>query len=239
LARCKEINAEKQKYLAVLSPLVNEYAQRREFISRKFYRDYANWAPYWLPQTNIPFPSIEREYLQDILGILSEYETITKSNCEATESLPPKTTMLKEWEDEYCANFKGKIGIGPAEITWTCNSWGVEGGEGILGELEIKYADDGTFEEFTIGTGIGETMSIGEGKVVKGEASVSIKEFIKLGPNKATGKWEVKDFGTKGEVSVEGSVGALSTEVKLVELAVTAHAGLEVGGVMTPILYLK
>jgi tetratricopeptide (TPR) repeat protein len=238
-ARCKEINAEKQKHLAVLSPLVNAYAQRREFISRKFYRDYANWAPYWLSQTNIPFPSIERDYLKDISGILSEYETITKSNCIAVEPPAPKTTVLKDWEDEYCANFKGKIGIGPAKITWTCNSWGVEGGEGILGEIEVKYSDDGTFEDFTIGTGIGETMSIGEGKIVKGEASVSIKEFIKLGPNKATGKWEVKDFGTKGEVSVEGSVGALSTEIKLVELAVTAHAGLEVGGVMTPILYLK
>ncbi|MEQ1799499.1 MAG: tetratricopeptide repeat protein, partial [Lacibacter sp.] len=235
LAKCREINAEKEKYLAGLSPLVNGYVQRKEFIVRKFYRDYANWAPYWVPETTISFPSIERDYLKDISTILSEYKMVMKSDCSSFEPLAMKDGILKEWEDEYCANFKGKLGIGPAKITWTCNSWGIEGGEGIVGEIEMNFADDGTFEEFTIGAGLGETWSIGDDKIVKMEASGSIKEFIKIGPDKTSGKWGVKDFGMKSEATLEGSIGNIGGEIKILELSVAVNAGLDAGGVAAPL----
>ncbi len=239
LAKCREINAEKEKYLAGLSPLVNGYAQRQEFISRKFYRDYANWAPYWVPETTISFPSIERDYLKDIAGILSEYKLVMKSDCSVFEPLAKKDGILKEWEDEYCANFKGKIGLGPAKLTWTCNSWGIEGGEGIVGEIEINFADNGAFEEFTIGAGLGETWSIGDDKIVKMEASGSIKEFIKIGPDKTSGKWGVKDFGMKSEITLEGSIGNIGGEIKIIELSVAVNAGLDAGGVAAPLFNLN
>jgi len=239
LAKCREINAEKEKYLAGLSPLVNGYAQRREFISRKFYRDYSNWAPYWVPETTISFPSIERDYLKDIAGILSEYKLVMKSDCSVFEPLAKKDGILKEWEDEYCANFKGKIGLGPAKLTWTCNSWGIEGGEGIVGEIEMNFANNGAFEEFTIGAGLGETWSIGDDKIAKMEASGSIKEFIKIGPDKTSGKWGVKDFGMKSEATLEGSIGNIGGEIKILELSVAVNAGLDAGGVAAPLFNLN
>lgn len=239
LAKCREINSEKEKYLAGLSPLVNGYVQRQEFISRKFYRDYANWAPYWAPQTTIPFPFIERDYLKDVVNILGEYKMVIKSDCAAFEPLAKKEGVLKEWEDEYCANFKGKIGIGPAKMTWTCNSWGIEGGEGIVGEIEMNFTANGEFEAFTIGAGLGETWSIGDDKIVKIEAGVSIKEFIKIGPDKTSGKWAVNDFGMKSEAAIEGSIGSIGGEIKIAELSVAVNAGLEAGGIAAPILNLK
>jgi hypothetical protein len=138
LARCKEINAEKEKYLEGLSTLVNSYAQRQEFISRKFYRDYANWAPYWMPETTISFPSIEKDYLKDIANILSEYKTVTRSDCSIFEAATKKDGTLQKWEDEYCANFKGQVGMGGVKLSWTCNSWKVEGGEGICRRIGSK-----------------------------------------------------------------------------------------------------
>jgi tetratricopeptide (TPR) repeat protein len=240
MARCKEMNGETQKYLTGLSSLVNGYAQRQEFISRKFYRDYANWTPYWMPQAANSFLSVQRDYLKDIAGILSEYKTVTKMNCGTfqQEPLTPKNGVLKEWEDEYCANFKGKIGMGPVKVSWTCNSWGVEGGEGIVGEFEMNFVN-GAFEGVTIGGGLGATWKMGDGEIITLEAGTSIKEFIKIGPNKATGKWEVADFGMKTEAGIEGGIGKVTGEIKLIELSVAVNAGLEVGGALAPVLPLK
>ena len=241
LASCKEINAEKEKYVKELSSLVNEYAQRREFISRKFYRDLANWAPYWMPQERAWFLLIQRDYLKEISSILSEYKTVTKSHCEVfeNETLAKKDPKPKEWEDEYCANFKGKIGLGPATVTWTCNSWGIEGGEGIVGEFEASFANDGSFEAFTIGGGLGAEWHYGEKSIAEVKVGTSMKEFIKLGVNKATGKPGVLDFGMKTDATFEAKIGQVSQEVKLIELSVAVNAGVEAGSAFAPLLQLK
>ncbi len=239
LARCKEFNAEAEKYLSDVAPLVNGYAQRQEFIARKFYRDYANWVPYWMPETTISFPSIEQDYLEAVSNILSQYKIISKNNCTPFEPLPKKEGKLQKWEDEYCANFKGTLGVGFGSISQTCNSWSVEGGEGIGFEFEMNYADDGSFEDFVIGAGPGASWEIAGGGIAEIGAEASVKEFIKIGPNKATGKWEVKDFGVKTEVSLEGSIGNISGEIKIIELSAAVNAGVTAGGVVAPILNLK
>jgi hypothetical protein len=188
---------------------------------------------------SISFPSIERDYLKAVYSILSEYRIVNKSNCAVFEPLPKKEGKLKKWEDEYCANFKGKIGFGPGKIAWTCNSWSIEGGEGIVGEFEMNYNEDGSFEEFTIGAGFGETWQLGTENIAKVEVGASVKEFIKIGPDKTTGKWGVNDFGAKAEVAVEGSIGKVSTETKLIEVSVAVNAGVNVGGVVAPLFNLK
>lgn len=238
LARCTEINTEKEKYLAGLSPLVNEYVQRQEFIARKFYRDYAHWAPYWMPETTISFPSIERSYLKAISGILSSYETISKSNCSPYEPLEKRGGKLKEWEDEYCANFKGKIAIGPGKFFFTCNSWGIEGGEGIVGDFEMKYRNDGAFENFTVGAGIGATWHLGKEGLVNTEIGASIKDFIKIGTDAASGDWVIQDVGVKAEVVGEASMGKVAVEEKVLELSVAVNAGFEAGGIVSAVLNL-
>ena len=237
LAKCKALNAETEKYLGGLSPLVNGYAQRQEFIARKFYRDYANWVPYWIPGTNY-FPSIERDYLAAVYGILSEYKIVSKSNCSVFEPLAKKDGVLKEWEDEYCANFKGKINAGIVKTTWTCNSVSIEGGEGFVGEVEVNFANDGMLEDFTIGGGVGATWNMG-GEILEVEAGASAKEFLKIGRNSATGSFGVQDYGIKSEISLEGTIGKASAEVKIIEVSVAVNAGVEVGGVIAPVLNLK
>ena len=239
LAKCKELNTEIQKYLSVLSPLVNQYAQRRENISRKFFRDYANWAPYWMPETTIPFPSIESDYLRDVRNILLEYKIVTKINCSVYEPLPAKKGTLQKWEEEYCANFKGKIGMGPAKLFWNCNSWGIEGGEGIVGGFEVNYADDGAFEDVTLELGLGANWNMGTEHIAQVGAGASVKEFVKIGPDKTTGKWEVKDAGIKGEISIEGEIGNVSGEVKVIEVTAGYTSGITKEGVLVPILNLN
>ncbi len=242
-AECIELNTETQAYLTRLSNLVNQHAQRQEYISRKFYRDYANWAPYWEPQSKSSFPTIERDYLKDISIILSNYPIVSKTECSdydpLTEKLTEKQGSLQEWEDEYCANFKMKYGIGAVKVFATCNSWGVEGGEGVVGDLEVKYSDDGSFEDFTIGAGFGETWNVGKENFAGIEASASIKEFIKFGKSKSTNAWEVKDFGLKSEITLEGRLGKVSSEIKILEISASVNAGINVGGVDNPILFLK
>lgn len=95
-ARCVELNTETQAYLTRLANLANQHAQRQEYISRKFYRDYANWAPYWEPQSKSSFPTIERDYLKDISGILSEYILVSKMNCTENEPLSEKKGSMQE-----------------------------------------------------------------------------------------------------------------------------------------------
>ncbi|WP_462255034.1 tetratricopeptide repeat protein [Ferruginibacter sp.] len=231
LAKCKDINDENGKYLAELSPLVNEYVQRQEYISRRYYRDYANWAPYWMPQAAGSFVSIQMDYLKEVSNLLGQYKLISKQQCTFDEvAQEEKNFVLKEWEDEYCANFKGKLAFIVTTITWTCNSWGIEGGEGIVFEGEVSYNDDGSFNDFTIGGGLGESFHVGGLGALEVEAGTSIKEFIKIGKNEATGKWEVKDFGLKADATVEATVGPLKGEVKIAEISVAVNAGVQVSG---------
>lgn len=231
LAKCNDINEENGKYLAELAPLVNEYVQRQEYISRRYYRDYANWAPYWMPQAKGSFLSIQLDYLKDVSNILGQYKLLSKQQCTFNEVVQEKKDfILKEWEDEYCANFKGKIALVVGTITWNCNSWGIEFGEGIVLELEASYNDDGSFNEFTVGGGPGESFHVGGFGAVEIEAGTSIKEFIKIGKNGATGGWEVRDFGMKVDATVEAKLGPLEGEVKIAEISLAVNAGLQVSG---------
>jgi hypothetical protein len=241
LEKCKEIYAETNKQMAAVAPLVNQHAQRQEYIARKYYRDIANWSPYWMPQSPAWFLSVQRDYLKDISQILNEYKVITSSKCGEMPGEGPtkKKIKLKEFEDEYCANMKGKLGLAGGGISWTCNSWSVEAGEGLLLELEMNYADDGSFDSFTLGGGLGAGLDLGGGNVIALEAGGSVKEFIKVGSNKTTGKWEVEDFGVKVEATVEGSIGPVGNEIKILELTSAVNAGFEAGGVLAPVLHLK
>jgi hypothetical protein len=238
LARCNELNKENQTYLSELSALTNQHAQQLEYIHRKFYRDYANWAAYWMPGTTVSFPSIQRDYLKSVLGILSDYKLLSKTNCSVPESepLPAKNGTLQKWEDAYCANSKGKLAFIALTLTWTCTSWGIEGGEGFVGALEVNYADDGTFEDFTLEAGVGESFELGGGKLGEIEIGASVKDFVKIGTNKATGKWEIKDVGIKSEIALEGSIGNLGGEIKLIETSVAINAGVKTTGVLAPLL---
>jgi hypothetical protein len=44
--------------------------------------------------------------------------------------------------------------------------------------LGVNYSDDGAFEDFIIGAGVGETFSIGN-NLANVEASASVKDFIR------------------------------------------------------------
>ncbi len=231
LAKCNDINEENGKYLAELAPIVNEYVQRQEYISRRYYRDYANWAPYWMPQAKGSFLSIQLDYLKDVSNLLGQYKLLSKQQCTFDEVVQEKKDfVLKEWEDEYCANFKGKIKMVIGSISWTCNSWGIEGGEGLVLEFEASFKDDGSFNEFTVGGGLGESFDVGGFGAVEVEAGTSIKEFIKIGKNQSTGKWEVSDFGMKVDATVEAKLGTLKYEVKIAEISLAVNAGLQVSG---------
>ena len=239
LAKCKELNGEAEIYLAGLSRLVNQYAARQEYISRKYFRDYANWSPYWLPETSISFPSIEIDYLKDILNILGKYQVITKMNCEVFEPLPIKKGELKEWEDEFCANFKGKFGIGPAKLFYSCKSWGIEAGEGIVGGFEVNYADDGAFEDVSFELGFGANWNMGKEGVAEIGAGASVKEFVKICPDKITKEWGVTDAGIKGEIALEGEIGNVSGEVKVIEVTAGYRSELNAEGMLVPLLNLN
>ena len=235
-ARCVELNTETQAYLTRLANLANQHAQREEYISRKFYRDYANWAPYWEPQTKSSFPSIERDYLKDISGILSEYILVSKMNCTASEPPADKQGFMQQWEDEYCADFKGKIKAGAAAVAWTCHSWSIEGGEGIVGGFEMNYSNGGDFEDLSLELGLGVDWTLGTEHIAEVGAGATVKEFVKIGPGSPSGKWEVKDAGVKGEISIGGTIGIVSGEAKVIEVSAGYKSGVEKKGVLIQFL---
>lgn len=239
LEKCKAVNEATEKYLSKLAPVVNEYAQRQEYISRKFYSDYANYAPFWTSENVISFQSIEKDYLEDIYNILGEYKILTKSNCSDNEPLASKKGHLIEWDDEYCANFKGKFDLGIMKMYFTCNSWGIDGGEGIVGELEVKYRDDGRFENFTVGAGLGANWDVGEIGWLGAEVGASGKGFIKVGPDPTNGKWIIQDVGVKAEIAAEAKFGKVSMEDKILEISVAVNAGVEKSGLIAPLFDLK
>ena len=173
------------------------------------------------------------------LNILAEYKVFSKQHCEVFEPLPIKPGALQEWEDEFCANFKGKIGIGPAKIVWNCNSYAIEAGEGIVGGIGMNYKNDGSFDDFYGELGLGVSWSMGEEHIAKVGAGATVKDFVKYGPNEKTGEWEVKDAGVKGEVAVEGEIGNVGAEAKVIEVTAGYRTGITKEGLIVPILGLK
>lgn len=129
--------------------------------------------------------------------------------------------------------------MGPVKVFATCNSWGVEGGEGIVGDLEMKFRNDGSFEDLTLGAGLGVSWNLGKEGIIDTELGVSVKEFIKIGPDKATGKWTVKDAGVKAEIAGEAGIGKVTVEEKVLEISLAVNAGLEAGGVIPPLFNLN
>ncbi len=239
LAQCEELNAVTNAHLPGFSELINQYIERQDYLSRKFYRDYAKWAPYWLPETSVSFPSIERDYMQRARNLLAEYKVFSKTNCEIFEPLPKKEGVLQEWEDEYCANFKGTYGLGPVKFVMNCNSWGIEGGEGVVGGAGMNYKEDGSFSDFYIEFGLGASWSMGAEHIAKAEAGISIKDFIKIGRNELTGEIEIKDTGVKGEIALGAEIGKVGAEAKVIEITVGHKTGITNEGLLVPILGLK
>ena len=235
-AKCVESNTETQAYLTRLANLANQHAQREEYISRKFYRDYANWAPYWEPQSKSSFPTIERDYLKDISGILSEYILVSKMNCTDYEPLAEKKGIMQQWEDEYCADFKGKIKAGAGAVAWTCHSWSIEAGEGIVGGFEMNYSNGGDFEDLSFELGLGVEWKVGTEHIAEVGAGATVKEFVKIGPGSPSGKWEVKDAGVKGEISIGGEIGVVGGEAKVIEVSAGYKSGVEKKGMLIQFL---
>ncbi|MBL0135369.1 MAG: hypothetical protein IPP79_16040 [Chitinophagaceae bacterium] len=146
---------------------------------------------------------------------------------------------MKQWEDEYCSNFKGKYEMGTVKLFFTCNSWGIDGGEGIVGDMEFKYRNDGRFENFTVGAGLGASWDLGKEGFIETEIGISGKGFVKIGPDPTSGKWIIQDVGVKAEIAGEASIGKVSVEEKVLEISVAVNAGIEKGGIIPALFDLK
>ncbi len=129
--------------------------------------------------------------------------------------------------------------MGSVKFFFTCNSWDIDGGEGIVADAEFKYRNDGAFENFTVGAGLGANWHLGKDGFVNTEIGVSGKGFVKIGPDATTGKWIIQDVGVKAEVAGEASIGKVSVEEKVLEVSLAVNAGMERGGIVPAIFNVK
>ncbi len=230
-ARCQDLNNESEAYLSDMAKVTNQFAQKSELVSRIFYRDYANWKPMQLlDNSNRWFLDAQAKYISDIRKILSMYTELEPCVYPPQPVKEDKTPRKpKEWEDEYCANFKGTIGIGPAKMNWSCNSMSISGGEGFVGELGLNFNDNGTFKEATIGAGIGVEGHIGNQNITAISAGASAMEYITIGagPN---GSIQVTDWGITAGVGAGGNIGSVGGEANIVSTNISVNGGVTAGG---------
>ena len=239
-ARCEEYNKESQIYLSDLAKLTNQFAQKSELVSRTYFRDYANWMPVQLNDNSNRFLlDAQVKYITDVRKILSVYtvaEPCIYPSQEAKEDKKP--SKPKPWEEDYCANFKGTLGIGPAKIGFNCNSMSISGGEGFVGELNLSFNENGTFKEATIGAGIGIEGHIGNQNVTAVSAGASAVEYITVGagPN---GGVQVTDWGISAGVSAGGNIGAVSGEANIASTNISVNEGIKASGYIANVLGLN
>ena len=239
-ARCEEYNKESQIYLSDLAKLTNQFAQKSELVSRTYFRDYANWMPVQLNDNSNRFLlDAQVKYITDVRKILSVYtvaEPCIYPSQEAKEDKKP--SKPKPWEEDYCANFKGTLGIGPAKIGFNCNSMSISGGEGFVGELNLNFNENGTFKEATIGAGIGIEGHIGNQNVTAVSAGASAVEYITVGagPN---GGVQVTDWGISAGVSAGGNIGAVSGEANIASTNISVNEGIKASGYIANVLGLN
>lgn len=96
-----------------------------------------------------------------------------------------------------------------------------------------------TFEDVSFELGFGANWNMGTEHIAEIGAGASVKEFVKIGPNKLIGNWIVTDAGVKGEIAIEGEIGNVSVEVKVIEVTAGYNTGVNIEGIAVPILDLK
>lgn len=232
-ARCEAFNKEQSSYLSAVASLTNQFAQQSEYVSRTYWRDYANWQPFAFgDNTMAPFLQAQNGYLMDIDKILSNFiiiePCIYPPDGSSKDNTPSKP---KQWEEQYCSNFKGFIGLGAAKITFNCNSMSVSGGEGVVGEMTLTYNENGTFKEMTLGAGAGAELHYGNQNIASLSAGVSAMDYITIG-NGSNGM-QVNDWGFTAGVSAGANVGAVGGEANIISGTMSASEGVKVGGTVT------
>ncbi|MFT3825163.1 MAG: tetratricopeptide repeat protein [Chitinophagaceae bacterium] len=230
-ARCEEYNKESAAYLSEVAKLTNQFAQKSELVSRTYFRDYANWMPVQLNDNSSRyFLDAQVKYISDVRKILSLYSTVEPC-IYPTQQIKSdnKPVKPKPWEEEYCANFKGVIGLGAVKMNWTCNSMSVSGGEGFVGEVGLNFNDNGGFKEVTIGAGIGAEGHIGNQNVTAISAGASIMEYVTIGagPN---GSVQVTDWGISAGVAAGGNIGAAGGEANIASTNISVNGGITANG---------
>lgn len=241
--RCEEYNKESAAYLSDVAKLTNQFAQRSEHVSRIYCRDYANWMPVQLlDNSNRFFLEAQRIYLTDIGKILSLYTAVEPCIYPTEQAQKEKTTAKpKQWEELYCANVKGSLGLGPAKISFNCTSMSISGGEGFVGEMNLNYNENGTFKDVTIGAGVGAEWHTGKKEIATASIGASALEYLTIGAG-ADGSLQVTDWGISAGASVSGSIdnGALGEEINIASITVGFISGdTSIGGAVPDALRLK
>lgn len=237
--KCSDFNKEQAIYLTNVAKLTNQFAQQSECVSRNYWRNYANWEPFAHGDNSmVPFLQAQLGYAQDINKIISVYPAIEPCIYPAEQTKNDNTAAKpKPWDDEYCANFKGTVGLGAAKINFTCNSITMSGGEGFIGEMGLNFNENGSFKEVTIGAGIGAEFNLGSPNITSVSAGTSALEYITVGPGPA-GSIQVNDWGISAGVSAGGNIGAVGGEVNIISGGASVNGGVTAGGVVANALGL-
>lgn len=241
-AWCSESNEALAGYLSDMAKLTNKFAQQSESVSRIYCRDLANWAPMQQhDNSHRPFLEAERTYLGDVYKILSFYTPIEPCIYPTGQTQKDNTTAKpKKWEETYCANVKGTIGLGPAKISFNCTSMTISGGEGLVGELNLNYNENGTFKDVTIGAGVGVEWSAGRKEIAAAAVGAAALEYITIssGPQGP----QVTEFGISAGASLSGGVydGAIGEDLSVASITVGFISGsTSISGAVPDALGLK
>ena len=223
-----------------MAKLTNKFAQKSELVSRNYFRDYANWMPVQMnDNSNRYFLEAQAKYITDVNKILSLYTIVEPCIYPSQPSKEDKKpSKPKQWEEDYCASFKGSLGVGPAKINFNCNSMSISGGEGFVGELGLNFNENGTFKEATIGAGIGVEAYIGNKDITAVSAGASALEFITIGAG-SNGSVQVTDWGITAGVSAGGNIGAVGGEANIASTNISVNGGVTAGGYITNALGLN
>ncbi len=237
-AQCNEFNQAQSAYLSNVAQLTNQFAQQSEYVSRTYWRDYANWQPMATGDNSMaPFLQAQIGYLTDMNKILSVIPLIEPC---IYPSQPVKNDNAaakpKQWEEEYCANFKGTIGIGPAKIGFNCSSMSISGGEGFVGELNLNYNENGSFKELTLGAGVGVEAHWGNQNIASLSAGVSAMNYITVG--QGVSGMQVTDYGITAGASAGANVGPVTGDVNIASATLSATTGIQSSGAVPDALRL-
>jgi len=241
-AKCMELNKAMNDYLQATAPLVNQFAGRLEYISRRHHSTIANWMPQWLQSDEAAdFPGTQISYLQSMKNILDMYPLNTPTDCSYLNLNTNDTIKgkLMIWEEKFCP-VKFSVGFGFGKVGVQCNTFSLSGGEVLQGEWEVKLNDEwNAVEETTIAAGAGASWTLGDSDIAGIEAGVSSKLYVKWGKNKATGEWELMDVGNKSDATVTGKIGSADVEVKLAEVSIGIRSGISSDGLINKLPVMK
>ncbi len=174
---CIKVNALRNKYLALFVNLNMDWQNKNMAFQRKYLEDLLYWEPLAASSTDEAYLRFYKSAGMYLSAIAEIANTTILEPCKTEKETTHNTTdsILKTYDCDIEFHMKFLVG----KMTLNCETFSIEGGEGLIGKIERNF----TTRQTTLSLGVGLYAGVGEsfaGIGAGAEAGISMSAYLTI-----------------------------------------------------------